>query len=355
MTGKRNNYRKTDKLITAITGWVAGIILVALAVWGISTLFELRRYEETNDAQVEEYINPITSRVTGYISRISYEENQDVKKGDTLLVIDDSEYVLQEQEANAALTNARAQIQILESNVITSSKTAEGTQAQIAAAKARLWKQQQEYDRYQKLYDAESATKQQLENVQTALDVAKADYASIVDNYDAAVSKINDIRSQKAALMAEIQRREALLGRNQLNVSYTVIRAPYDGKMGRRTIQEGQLIQAGQTLAFIVNQATGKWIIANFKETQVSKMHIGQTADVEIDAFPGKTFNGTIESLSPATGSRFSLLPPDNSSGNFVKIVQRIPVRIRLTNAPGEIALLRAGMNATVSISKKNG
>jgi len=355
MTGKRNNYRKTDRLITAITGWVAGIILVALAVWGISTLFELRRYEETNDAQVEEYINPITSRVTGYISRINYEENQDVKKGDTLLVIDDSEYVLQEQEANAALTNARAQIQILESNVITSSKTAEGTQAQIAAAKARLWKQQHEYDRYQKLYDAESATKQQLENVQTALDVAKADYASIVDNYDAAVSKINDIRSQKAALMAEIQRREALLGRNQLNVSYTVIRAPYDGKMGRRTIQEGQLIQAGQTLAFIVNQATGKWIIANFKETQVSKMHIGQTADVEIDAFPGKTFNGTIESLSPATGSRFSLLPPDNSSGNFVKIVQRIPVRIRLTNAPGEIALLRAGMNATVSISKKNG
>ncbi|SDG72200.1 HlyD family secretion protein [Chitinophaga filiformis] len=355
MTGKRNNYRKTDRLITAITGWVAGIILVALAVWGISTLFELRRYEETNDAQVEEYINPITSRVTGYISRINYEENQDVKKGDTLLVIDDSEYVLQEQEANAALTNARAQIQILESNVITSSKTAEGTQAQIAAAKARLWKQQQEYDRYQKLYDAESATKQQLENVQTALDVAKADYASIVDNYDAAVSKIDDIRSQKAALMAEIQRREALLGRNQLNVSYTVIRAPYDGKMGRRTIQEGQLIQAGQTLAFIVNQATGKWIIANFKETQVSKMHIGQTADVEIDAFPGKTFNGTIESLSPATGSRFSLLPPDNSSGNFVKIVQRIPVRIRLTNAPGEIALLRAGMNATVSISKKNG
>jgi len=355
MTGKRNNYRKTDKLITAITGWIAGIILVALAVWGISTLFELRRYEETNDAQVEEYINPITSRVTGYISRINYEENQDVKKGDTLLVIDDSEYVLQEQEASAALTNARAQIQVLESNVTTNTKTAEGTQAQIAAAKAKLWKQQQEYDRYKNLYDAESATKQQLENVQTALDVAKADYASIVNNYDAAVSKINDTRSQKAALMAEIQRREALLGRNKLNVSYTVIRAPYDGKMGRRTIQEGQLIQAGQTMAFIVNQATGKWIIANFKETQVSKMHIGQTADIEIDAFPGKTFSGTIASLSPATGARFSLLPPDNSSGNFVKIVQRIPVRIKLTNAPGEISLLRAGMNATVSISKRNG
>lgn len=355
MTGKRNKYAKSDRLITAITGWIAGIILVALAVWGIITLFELRRYEETNDAQVEEYINPVTSRVTGYISKINYEENQDVKKGDTLLVIDDSEYVLQEQEANAALMNARAQIQVLESNVVTSSKTAEGTQAQIAAAKAKLWKQQQEYDRYKKLYDTESATKQQLENVETALNVAKADYESVVNNYDAAVSKVNDIRSQKAVLIAEIQRREALLGRNKLDVSYTVIRAPYDGKMGRRTIQEGQLVQAGQTLAFIVNQATGKWIIANFKETQVSKMHIGQAADIEIDAFPGKTFNGTIESLSPATGSRFSLLPPDNSSGNFVKVVQRIPVRIKLTNPSSETALLRAGMNATVLISKKHG
>jgi membrane fusion protein (multidrug efflux system) len=355
MTTRKNNYARTDKLITAITGWIAGIILVVLAVWGIITLFELRRYEETNDAQVEEYINPITTRVTGYISRINYEENQDVKKGDTLLVIDDSEYILQQQEASAALMNAKAQIQVLESNVFTSSKTADGAQAQIAAAKAKLWKQEQEYDRYKKLYDAESATKQQLENVETALNVAKADYQSIINNYDAAASKVNDIRSQKAVLIAEIHRREALLGRNELDVSYTVIKAPYDGKMGRRTIQEGQLVQAGQTLAFIVNQATGKWIIANFKETQVSRMHIGQAADIEIDALPGKTFNGTIESLSPATGSRFSLLPPDNSSGNFVKIVQRIPVHIKLTSTSSETTLLRAGMNATVSISKKNG
>lgn len=355
MTAKKNSHARTDRLITTITGWLAGIILVALAIWGLSTFFELRKYEETNDAQVEEYINPITARVTGYISRINYEENQDVKKGDTLLIIDDSEYQLQQQEANAALLNAQAQMQVLESNVSTTAKTAEASRSQIAAAKAKLWKQQQEYDRYRKLYDAESATKQQLENVETALNVARADYETIIDNYDAAASKINDIKSQKAVVMAEIERRQALLGRNKLDVSYTVIRAPYDGKMGRRTIQEGQLIQAGQTLAFIVNQATGKWVIANFKETQVSNMHIGQSADIEIDAFPGKTFSGTIESLSPATGSRFSLLPPDNSSGNFVKIVQRIPVRIKLTNNTAETAVLRAGMNATVAISKRHG
>jgi membrane fusion protein, multidrug efflux system len=343
---------KTDRWITKITGWVAGIIVVALAVWGILTLRTLYTFEETNDAQVEEYINPITTRVTGYITKISYEENQDVKKGDTLLIIDNNEYKLQQQEAGAALSNAQAQITVLESNVNTVSKTAAALQSQIAAARAKLWKQEQEYARYQKLFDVESATQQQLENVKTALDVARADYQSTLDNYDAAVSKIQDIKAQKAVALTEIERRAALLGRNNLDVTYTVILAPYDGKMGRRTIQEGQLVQGGQTLAFIVNQSSGKWITANFKETQVRDMHIGQKAEIETDAFPGKIFTGSIESFSPATGSRFSLLPPDNSSGNFVKIVQRIPVRIKLAEPNTETALLRAGMNATVSIKK---
>jgi membrane fusion protein (multidrug efflux system) len=346
MTSK---HKQHDRLITIITGWIAGIIVIALAIWGVLTLRTLYTYEETNDAQVEEYINPVTSRVTGYITKISYEENQDVKKGDTLLVIDNNEFKLQQQEAGAALSNAQAQVTVLESNVNTVSKSAEALQSQIASSKAKRWKQEQEYARYQKLFDVESATQQQLENVKTALDVAKADYQSAVDNYGAAISRVQDIKAQKTVALTEIQRRQAMLGRNNLDVTYTIIVAPYDGKMGRRTIQEGQLVQAGQTLAFIVNQSAGKWIVANFKETQVSKMHIGQKAEIETDAFPGKIFTGSIESFSPATGSRFSLLPPDNASGNFVKIVQRIPVRIKLEDP---IAALRAGMNATVSIKK---
>ncbi|GAA3941204.1 HlyD family efflux transporter periplasmic adaptor subunit [Chitinophaga oryziterrae] len=352
MTSKNKQHAKTDRLITIITGWIAGIIMVVLAIWGLLTLRTLYIYEETNDAQVEEYINPVTTRVTGYITKISYEENQDVKKGDTLLVIDNNEFKLQQQEAGAALSNAEAQVPVLESNVNTVSKSAEALQAQIASSKARLWKQEQEYARYQKLFDVESATQQQLENVKTALDVAKADYQSAIDNYAAAISRIQDIKAQKAVALTEIQRRQAMLGRNNLDVTYTVIIAPYNGKMGRRTIQEGQVVQAGQTLAFIVNQSAGKWVTANFKETQVSKMHIGQKAEIETDAFPGKIFTGSVESFSPATGSRFSLLPPDNASGNFVKIVQRIPVRIKLAGPVAETVLLRAGMNATVSIKK---
>lgn len=345
-------YTKTDKLITRITAWIAAIIAVGLAVWGVISLIDLFKYEETNDAQVEEYINPITSRVVGYIREIRYEENQNVKKGDTLLIIDNSEYELQQQEAEAALANAKAQLEVLQSNVQTTSKASNVSEAQIAAAKAKLVHQQQEYDRYKRLYDVESATQQQLENVKAALDVAQSDYQSAVDNYQTSLSKINDTRVQKDVLAAEIKRREAVLNRNKLDVSYTIITAPYDGKMGRRTIQVGQLIQAGQTLAYIVDAEAGKWVIANFKETQVGAMHVGEGVEVKADAFPGKMFHGTIESLSPATGSRFSLLPPDNSTGNFVKIVQRIPVRIRLTDTKNVIDALRAGMNANVIVRK---
>ncbi|WP_158828249.1 HlyD family secretion protein [Mucilaginibacter lacusdianchii] len=352
-TTTSNQYTRTDRLITRISAWIAGIILVALIVWGVISLWQLYLYEETNDAQVEEYINPITSRVSGYIREIRYEENQDVKKGDTLLTIDNSEYQLQQEEAEAALLNAQAQLKALASNVQTSANASQVNQSQIAAAKARLWHQQQEYARYKRLYEAESATQQQLENVETALNVARSDYQSALENYQTSLSRVNDTRVQRAVLEAEIKRRQAVLNRNKLDVGYTIIRAPYDGKMGRRTIQQGQAIQAGQTLAFIVDQEAGKWVIANFKETQVRHMHIGQAAEIETDAFPGRKFKGSIISLSPATGSRFSLLPPDNSTGNFVKIVQRIPVRIRLTEARDVIDPLRAGMNANVIVRKE--
>ena len=348
----KNNYTQTDQLITRITGWIAGIIAIGLVIWGIIALFGFYKYEETNDAQVEEYINPVTSRVSGFIREIKYEENQEVNKGDTLLIIDNSEYQLQQDEAEAGLSNARAQIGVLESAISTTSKMSQASESQIAAAKAKLTRQQQDYDRYSKLFKVESATQQQLENSRASLDVAASEYQAAMENFQASRSKINDVTAQKAVYEAEIKRREALVNRNKLDVGYTVIRAPYHGKMGRRTIQEGQLIQAGQTLAFIVDQDAGKWVIANFKETQIGHMHINGAAEITADAFPGKKFKGTIISLSPATGARFSLLPPDNSTGNFVKIVQRIPVKIRLTESAAVVSQLRAGMNTNVTISK---
>jgi membrane fusion protein (multidrug efflux system) len=343
---------KTDRIITTITTVIAGLIAISLLVWGVVTPVASYRYEETNDAQIDEYINPVASRVTGYIREIHFEENEDVNKGDTLLLIDNTEYQLQQQEAEAALLSAKAQTQVLASNTQSSSSAALVTKAQIAAAKAKMERQQQEYARYKNLFDVESATRQQLENVKTALDVASSEYQSALQSYKASLSRVNDIASQRAVVQAEIKRREALLNRNKLDVGYTVIRAPYNGKMGRRTIQEGQFVQAGQTLAYIVDKDAGKWVIANFKETQLAHMQIGDTVQIETDAFPGKTFGGAITSLSPATGSKFSLMAPDNSTGNFVKIVQRIPVRIKITGGNPALQQLRAGMNANVTVRK---
>ncbi|MDR6194689.1 HlyD family secretion protein [Siphonobacter sp. SORGH_AS_0500] len=347
-----SKYTRTDQLITRITAWVAGLIIIGLVAWGGFTVWDLYHFEATNDAQIDEYINPVTSRVTGYVRKVYYEDDQEVKKGDTLVVIDDDEYRIQKAEAEAALMTAKAQIGVLSSNTVTSDKNAVVNQLQIGAAKARLVKQQQDFERYEKLLATESITQQQFENVKMALDVAKSEYEALQKAYETSLSKTDDITAQKAVALAEIKRRQAVLDEINLKISYSVITAPYDGKMGKKTIQKGQLIQAGQTLAFMVDSEEGKWVVANYKETQIRHMHLGQTVDIETDAFPGEVFHGEIVSLSAATGSRFSLLPPDNATGNFVKIIQRVPVRIKLTDDVKKTQVLRAGMNAVVTIKK---
>ena len=347
-----SKYTRTDQLITRMTAWVTGVIIIALIAWGGFTVWDLYHFEATNDAQIDEYINPVTSRVTGYVRKVYYKDDQEVKKGDTLVVIDDDEYRIQKAEAEAALMTAKAQIGVLSSNTITSDKNAVVNQLQIGAAKARLVKQQQDFERYEKLLATESITPQQFENVKMTLDVAKSEYEALQKSYETSLSKTDDITAQKAVALAEIKRRQAVLDEINLKISYSVITAPYAGKMGKKSIQKGQLIQAGQTLAFMVDSEEGKWVVANYKETQIRHMHLGQTVDIETDAFPGEVFHGEIVSLSAATGSRFSLLPPDNATGNFVKIIQRVPVRIKLTDDLKKTHELRAGMNAVVTLKK---
>lgn len=351
MTTKKK-YTVTDRLITKISGWIAGIAVVALAIWGVETIWGYYRYEQTNDAQVQEYVNPVISRAGGFIVAVKFEENQHVKKGDTLLLIDNREYVLQQAQTEAAIQKSEAQLQVLESNINTIEKKADASKAQIAAAKAKVWKQQLDYDRYHQLYKEESATRQQLENMQATLDVNTGEYESARENYAAVVSRIEDIKAERAVVAAEIARLRALLDRHKLDVSYTVIRASYDGRMGRRTVEVGQMIDAGETLAFIVNNETDKWVIANYKETQVAEMRVGDAVKVIADAYPDQEFKGTIISLSPATGSSFSLLPPDNSTGNYVKIVQRVPVRIRIDGGRKITDVLKVGMNVNVFVPK---
>lgn len=350
---KKNEYTVTDQLITKITTIIAAVIVVVLFFWGIASLWRLYKYEETNDAQIQEYVNPVISRAGGFIVAVKFEENQNVKKGDTLLLIDNQEYVIQQEQTEASIQSEKAKLQVLETQIITLQKTAEVQKAQIASAKANLWKQDLDYKRYVKLFDVESATKQKLEDIEAGKDVANANYLASQESYDASLAKIQDTEAQKIVVRAEIKRLNSLLDRHKLDVSYTTIKAPYNCRMGRRTVEVGQMIDAGQVLAYIVNNDTDKWVVANYKETQIAHMRIGDKVKVEADAFPGKDFNGEIISLSPATGSSFSLLPPDNSTGNYVKIVQRVPVRIRLTDPRKDIDALKVGMNVNVTIDRR--
>lgn len=349
----RNTYTVTDKLITKITGWIAIIITCVLSIWGIVSLWDIYKNEKTNDAQVQEYINPVISRAGGFITEIKFEENQPVKKGDTLLIIDSREYRIQQQQTEAALLNTKAQLEVWQSKVLTLNKTAKVNLSKINVAKAEFRKEDLDYTRYKKLVQAESATPQKLESIEAAYNIAVAESQATTDKYQASLSEINDAKSQESVVRAEITRLEALLDRHKLDVTYTAVTASYDGFMGRRTVEKGQMIDAGQVLAYIVNAETDKWVVANYKETQIGSMKLGDTASFIADAYPDKTFRGVIISFSPATGSSFSLLPPDNSTGNYVKIVQRVPVRIRVTNPKKEADLLKAGMNVNVSIAKK--
>lgn len=349
----KKKYTVTDRLITKITSWIAGVVVLVLLIWGIQTLWEFKTYEQTNDAQVEEYINPVISRAGGFITAVKFEENQIVKKGDTLLLIDNREYLIQQEQTEAAILKEEARLEVLESTIRTMENVSDAANMQIRSNQANLRKQQLDYERYSQLYKEESATRQQLEDMEAKLDVHKSDYQAARDNYAASRSKIEDIRAEKFVVKAEIKRLKALLERHKLDVSYTIITASYDGRMGKRTIEVGQMIDVGEVLAFIVNNETDKWIVANYKETQIATMELGDQVVFTADAYPDKEFRGEIISMSPATGSSFSLLPPDNATGNYVKIVQRIPVRIKVKGTKKERDLLKAGMNVNVYVPKK--
>lgn len=346
------NKNKTDKLIVNLTKWFGITLFTAIIIWGAIYFLKGYRYEQTNDAQVDAYLSPINAKVGGYISKIYYKDNQQVQKGDTLVVIELDEYGLKRDAASAELMSSYAKLPILTANEETQIKGIEVIRAQLAGAKARLDQQQREFDRYKNLLADESTTQQKFDNVSASLAITQADYKQTKASLQVAESKLNDFSAQRKAIEAEIKIKEALLERQELDIRYTVITAPFNGQIGKKTIQEGQLIQPGQTLAFLVNSAEEKWVIANFKETQVGSFKVGQALSIEVDAFPNEKFSGLIESLSPTTGSRYSLLPPDNATGNFVKIIQRIPVRIRLTDAPEKLAKLSAGMNANVYVLK---
>jgi membrane fusion protein (multidrug efflux system) len=329
------------------------IICIACGIiWGIATYFELDKDLYTNDAQVEEYINPINTRIPGYIKDVKFQEHQFVKRGDTLVTIDDREYKIQLEQAEAAYLSALATKNVTSFSVNTVHSNLKVSDANISAAQARLWNAKQNLDRYSNLFKEGAATQQQFDQIKTEYDALKAQTNALIEQKATTRLSTNETSEKITVNDAEIKRAKAAVDLAKLNLSYTIITAPYDGVTGRRNVQEGQLLQAGQTLlSFVRNNE--KWVVANYMETQAPKLHIGQKVRLKIDGLDNPNLSGKVASISEATGSRYSAIPLDNSTGNFVKVQQRVPVRIEfIQNNENKsiIRQLKAGMNVEVRL-----
>lgn len=339
---RKKLYRLKIRNITLNT--VCILLVLGGISWVVEYFWKYVNYEITNDAVVDQYITPLNVRVAGYISEVRFTEHQPVKAGDTLLVLDNREFRIKLQDAQAALMDARAAKAVLGSGIETSGANVSVQDANIAETKARLWQLEQDFRRYENLLAEESVTRQQYEQAKAAYDAMKARYDALIRQKNAAQSQYTETTKKMASADALILRKEAELEMAELNLSYTVVTAPYDGYMGRRVLENGQLVQAGQTVTYLV-RGNDKWITANYKETQIAHIFIGQEVRVKVDAFPDKIFHGRVTAISEATGSKYALVPTDNSAGNFVKVQQRIPVRIELEDISSDDMLqLRAGM-----------
>jgi membrane fusion protein (multidrug efflux system) len=371
-----------------------GALVLALGIGGYVFLTEGK--ESTDDAQVSSDIVPIGTRVAGRVVGVDIKENQLIKKGDPIAEIDDADYVAREKQAEAEVATAEAQAQAADSQVqvieatsrgglvsaramVTGSSAGVGSAAaQADAARAALnraqvdaKKAELDLNRAKELRQANAVPPQAVDNAQAAFDSAqaavaqsKAQLALAEQSRNTALAQVSEAQgklSQSAPVDAEIATAraqadlaharvasaKAQLDLAALQLSYTKIKASSDGIASKLTVHPGQLVAIGQPVVELVPTAT--YVVANFKETQVGKMRLGQKADIEIDAFPGRKLEGMVESLSGGTGSSFSLLPADNATGNFVKVVQRVPVRIAWKNLPGDVPL-RAGLSADVTV-----
>ncbi|MBD5205993.1 MAG: HlyD family secretion protein [Bacteroidales bacterium] len=339
---------RTKKILSYIL--TIAIIIVA-AIWVCSKFIHLGNVEFTDNAQVRQQIVPVNCRVQGYIKEIRFKEYEQVKKGDTLVIIDDADMRLNVARARADYRNALAGRGVADRSVTSASANVAVSEASIAEAKALMEMAATDMERYEKLLSQDAVTRRQYESVKTDYEVKKARY-EMLSRQRSATSTVVDINRERISQSdAGIDLAKAMLETAELNLSYCVITAPCDGYTSRKEIQVGQLVQPGQTLLNIVD-TQDIWITANYKETQLKHISPGSEVDITVDAIPDVTFKGTVKSISTATGASLSLLPQDNSAGNFVKVRQRIPVRIEFSadNNPREMAKLRAGMNVECSV-----
>lgn len=339
---------RTKKILSYI---ITLAVIAAAIIWVCSRFLHMGNVEFTDNAQVRQQIVPVNSRVQGYVKEIRFREYQQVKKGDTLVIIDDADMRLNLARAKADYQNAMAGRDVADRAVVAASANVAVNDASITEAKVLMDLAAADLARYEKLLSQDAVTKQQYDVAKTDYEAKKARYETLARQRSATSSAADVSRQRISQSEAGIELAKAMVEMAELNLSYTVIVAPCDGYTSRKEIQEGQLVQPGQTLLDIVD--TGDiWIDANYKETQLRHIQPGSKVSIKVDAIPDIEFEGEVSAISSATGASLSLIPQDNSAGNFVKVRQRVPVRIDFTkgNNPENLSRLKAGMNVECSV-----
>ena len=337
---------------------VVALAALGLVAYGLHSWWVGRTHVSTDNAQVEGHITPILPRVGGYVAEVRVKENQEVKAGDTLVVLDDRDLRARLQQADAELeallasTGADGHVGQATAQIGVAQAGAQAANATIASARANARKAHQDLERMRTLAARAIISRQQLDAAQAAADAADAQVTAAQQNAQAAGSQITAAQAGLQAAGSRVAAARAARDQVALQLSYTRVVAPAAGTITKKNVEIGQLVQPGQPLMTVV-PLNDTWVVANLKETDIEKVREGDAVDFTLDAYPGHAFHGRVESLSPATGAKFALLPPDNATGNYTKVVQRIPVRIRLAGAAEPAFPLRPGMSAVVTIATK--
>ncbi|HEX2601718.1 MAG TPA: HlyD family secretion protein [Gemmatimonadaceae bacterium] len=334
---------------------VVAIVAILVLIWAFQKWSYGRSHQSTDNAQIDGHIVPVLAKVGGYVKAVTVNENDIVKAGQLLVQIDDDDYRVRLQQAQADLVAAEATgggggfAGQAQAQVQSAAGQRAALDAQIGAARANANKADADLARARELANKQIISKQQLDAAQASAAVAHANLLAAERQASAAGGTVNTAEAGVRVANARTLAARAAVDNAQLQLDYTHITAPASGEVSRKQVEVGQLVAAGQPLMSIVAD-TGVWVTANFKETQLAEIHPGQPVEFEVDAY-GCTGEGKVESVSGATGAKFALLPPDNATGNFTKVVQRVPVRIAVTKPCAANYPLRPGLSAVVHVN----
>jgi membrane fusion protein, multidrug efflux system len=332
----------------------AAAVLLAASWFGYEYMTTGRFLVSTDDAYVRAYNTTLGAKVSGYVSEFLVEDNTRVRAGDVIARIDDGDYRLAADSARDKVATQEATIARFDRQIDAQRAAVEQARAQLVSAQAAQTRMRSEFDRQQALAGKEFASKQTLEQSLANRDQAVAAVQSGQAALDGAIANVGVLQAQKQEAAQTLEELKTALAKAERDLSFTEIRAPFDGVIGNRAAQVGDFMQTGQRIAALV-PLSDVFIDANFKETQLARLQPGQPVSITVDALPDETLNGVVTSVSPASGSVFTLLPPDNATGNFTKIVQRLGVRIRVPADVAERGALRPGMSVVVAVNTKPG